>query len=77
VKNKTLTEAYKQVVESENLTGKTVRYSAPIDPNEAEMRFTVIEDNGDRVLIELIDGGNYSIKPRETVLKDDIEEVDF
>ncbi len=44
--------------------GSIVRYAHPAE-GESEFRFVLKEDNGDRVLIELI--CDYRIKPLETV----------
>ena len=49
-----------------------VKYSRPLR-DEENMRFILVEDNGDRVLIELI--CNLPIPPRECVAKEEIAEV--
>ena len=52
---------------------KIVKYSRP-QPGEEDARFVLVEDNGDRVLIELI--CDLPIHPRECVPKDEIVETD-
>ncbi len=49
--------------------GAVVKYAKPQD-GEADLRFTLIELNGDRCLIELI--SDDTIRPRETVLTEDV-----
>lgn len=44
--------------------GQTVKYSSPID-GEHDLRFTLLEHNGERVLIQLI--CNEPIRPVECV----------
>jgi hypothetical protein len=46
-----------------------VRYSRP-GPGEENIRFQLVEDNGDRVLIELI--CDLPIPPRECVASDEV-----
>jgi hypothetical protein len=50
--------------------GSVVKYARPAE-GEADLRFILKEDNGDRVLIELI--CDYRIKPLEMVANDEIE----
>jgi hypothetical protein len=50
--------------------GSVVKNSRPTE-GEADLRFILKEDNGNRVLIELI--CDYRIKPLETVAEDEIE----
>ncbi len=50
--------------------GDVVEYSRP-DNGESEFRFLLKEDNGDRVMIELI--CNERIRPVEVVAADEIE----
>ena len=52
--------------------GETVRYSNP-EPGEEEYRFIVRENNGNRVIIELV--SDLPIRPQETVSPTDIEKV--
>ncbi len=52
------------------VVGDKVRYARPIDTAEHHMRFTLIEDNGDRVKIELI--SDDTIRPVEIVAKSEI-----
>ena len=49
-----------------------VKYSRPL-PGEEDLRFVLIEDNGDRVLIELV--CDEPIPPRECVAKDEVVEI--
>ena len=51
-----------------------VKYSRPLQ-DEEDMRFLLVEDNGDRVLIELI--CDLPIPPRECVAKDEITRLRF
>lgn len=51
--------------------GQIVRYSHP-ERGEESLTFTLIEDNGDRVLIESRDFPAGTIAPREVVAVDDI-----
>jgi hypothetical protein len=51
--------------------GDIVRYAEP-QPDEASLTFTVVEDNGDRVLMESRDFPDWRVKPREVVSKADI-----
>ena len=48
---------------------KIVKYSRP-QPGEEAARFLLVEDNGDRVLIELI--CDLPIRPRECVARDEV-----
>jgi len=48
--------------------GTIVRYSEPTE-GESHLTFVVIEDNGDRVLIESRDFPTAMIAPREVVAK--------
>lgn len=54
--------------------GQIVRYANP-EPGEETLTFTLIEDNGDRVLIESRDFPEYRIAPTEVVAKTEIEPV--
>jgi len=49
--------------------GQTVKYSHP-QPGEESFRFTLLEDNGNRVLIQL--QCTMPIKPVECVAKEDV-----
>ena len=51
---------------------KIVKYSRP-QPGEAELRFLLVEDNGDRVLIQHL--CDLPIPPRECVAKDEVAVV--
>ena len=50
-----------------------VKYSHP-QAGEEDLRFLLLEVNGDRVLIQLI--CDYTIKPTETVLLSDVTMAD-
>ncbi len=52
--------------------GQMVRYSRPA-PGEESFRFTLLEDNGDRVLIRWI--CDLPIGPTETVARTDVVEA--
>lgn len=52
--------------------GQIVRYANP-QPGEETLTFILIEDNGDRVLIESRDFPDVRLVPRETVAKSEIE----
>ena len=51
--------------------GQTVRYAAP-ETDERDLRFVIVENNGDRILIESLDFPHWRVKPRETVAATDI-----
>lgn len=53
--------------------GDTVKYSKPLDAEEAQLRFLLLEHNGDRVAIQLI--CDETIKPVETVEVSEVEAV--
>ena len=55
---------------SEIKVGSIVKYSQPTE-GEADFRFLLKEDNGDRVMIELI--CDERIRPVEVVAPDEIE----
>ena len=52
--------------------GQPVRYSRP-EAGEEHLTFTVIEDRGNRVLIESRDFPGARFAPQELVAKDEIE----
>ncbi len=52
------------------LAPRVVKYSRP-EPGEEDLRFRLVEDNGDRVLIELI--CDLPIPPRECVAAAEVE----
>ncbi len=54
-------------------TGDIVRYARPED-GEENLRFRLLEINGDRVLIELI--CDWRLKPTETVALDEVATAD-
>ena len=54
--------------------GQIVRYRHPED-GEADLTFVLIEDNGDRVVIESRDCPDWRFPPQETVAIDEIEAV--
>lgn len=51
--------------------GQTVKYAKPADEREAQVRFTLVEVNGDRCIIRLI--CDWRIAPTECVALSDIE----
>jgi hypothetical protein len=54
--------------------GQRLRYSKP-EPGEETLTFVLIEDNGDRLLIESRDFPDAMIAPREVVLASDVAPV--
>jgi hypothetical protein len=54
--------------------GDTVKFTRPQDAREAAARFKLVEDRGDRVLIELI--CNLPIRPTECVATVEIQPAD-
>lgn len=64
---------------SEIETGSIVQYAAPVDNDEAALRFVVIEVNGDRLLMRVTAATmpNWcpNLLPVETVLASDVEVV--
>ena len=56
-------------------SGHIIRYANP-EPGEESLTFTVIEDNGDRILIESRDFTDWRFAPRETVATAEIACVD-
>ncbi len=54
--------------------GQPVRYSQP-ESGEESLTFVVLEDNGDRVLIESRDFPDARIPPTEVVAKDQIAAI--
>jgi hypothetical protein len=54
--------------------GTVVRYATPRQGEES-LRFVVIEDRGDRVLIESLNFPNWRIKPQELVARDELARI--
>lgn len=50
--------------------GDTVRFTEPLDPGDEDCRFTVLEDNGDRVLIQ--DISDMAIPGTKVVRREDV-----
>jgi hypothetical protein len=55
--------------------GTVVRYSRPVDDAEASLRFQVVEDRDDRILIVSLDFPEYRFPPQEVVEKSAIDPV--
>ncbi len=51
--------------------GDIVRFTEDIDPGDTLFRFILIEDNGDRVIIQLIDD-HWTMKPTRCVRRVEI-----
>lgn len=52
------------------------RFKTEMEPGDADQRFVVVEDRGDRVLVEETTlFGSWAIKPQFVYLKSDLEEV--
>lgn len=54
--------------------GSLVRYSRPLNAEEATFRFRVVEDNGDRIHIEDA-SGDYPMAPIEIVSSDEVAAI--
>jgi hypothetical protein len=51
--------------------GTLVKLTQPADEREAQARYVVVEDRGDRILIEYV--CNMPIRPTELVAASDVE----
>lgn len=58
------------------MVGQIVRYARP-EPGEEDLTFVVVEDNGDRVLIQSRDfPADYRFTPQEVVAASDVVPVE-
>lgn len=64
--------------ESSVMPRRIVKYAAPVDAIERALLFVVIEDRGDRVLIQPINGPlvDWHVVPQECVSAVDVVTVD-
>ncbi len=50
--------------------GTIVQFANPEDPEEADLRMRILEDNGNRVLVEYLFG--WDINPTQTIPRKDV-----